>query len=35
MDGQFELLRADIADLQITLNMVSDDKHVPEIECRI
>jgi hypothetical protein len=35
MDGQFESLRADIADLQITLNTVSNDEHVPEIERRI
>jgi hypothetical protein len=35
MDGQFESLRADIADLQINLNTVSRDEHVPEIERRI
>jgi hypothetical protein len=35
MDGQFESLRADIADLQITLNTVANDEHVPEIERRI
>jgi hypothetical protein len=35
MDGQFEPLRADIADLKITLNTVSRDAHVPEIERRI
>jgi len=32
MDGQFESLRGDIADLQITLNTVSNDEHVPDIE---
>jgi hypothetical protein len=30
MDGQFESLRADVADLQITLNTVSNDEHVRE-----
>jgi hypothetical protein len=32
MDGQFETLRGDLADIQITLNTVSNDEHVPEIE---
>jgi arginine deiminase len=32
IDGQFELLRANLADLKITLNTVSADEHVPEIE---
>jgi hypothetical protein len=32
MDGQFEPLRAEPADLQINLNTVSKNKHVPEIE---
>jgi hypothetical protein len=32
MDGQFETLRGDLAEMQITLNTVSNDKHVPEIE---
>jgi uncharacterized protein (DUF1786 family) len=32
MDGQFECLRADLADMQINLNTSSTDKHVPEIE---
>jgi hypothetical protein len=31
-DGQFESLRADLADLGIALNCVSRDEHVPEIE---
>jgi hypothetical protein len=35
MDGQFESLRADLADLRINLNTVSADEHVPEIERRI
>jgi hypothetical protein len=35
MDGQFEPLRADLADMQITLNTVSNDEHVPEIERHI
>jgi hypothetical protein len=35
MGGQFESLRANMADLQITLNTVSNDEHVPEIERRI
>ncbi len=32
LDGQFESLRGDIADLHITLNTVSNDEHVPDIE---
>ncbi len=32
MDGQFECLRGDLAATQITLNTVSNDEHVPEIE---
>jgi hypothetical protein len=35
MDGQFKLLRVNMADLQITLNTVSNDKHVPKIKRRI
>ena len=35
MDGQFEHLRGALADLHITLNVVSNDKHVPEIERHI
>jgi hypothetical protein len=35
MDGGFESLRGDLADLQITLNTVSNDKHVPDIERHI
>jgi hypothetical protein len=35
MDGQFEPIRAVLADLQITLNTVSRDEHVPEIERHI
>ena len=35
MDGQFEPLRADLADIQIDLNTVSADEHVPEIERHI
>jgi acetolactate synthase regulatory subunit len=35
MDGQFEPLRGDIADLQVTLNTVSNDEHVPEVERHI
>jgi hypothetical protein len=31
-DGQFEPLRGDVANLGITLNIVSRDEHVPEIE---
>eukprot|EP00978_Attheya_sp_CCMP212_P049346 scaffold651883_cov181-Attheya_sp.AAC.1 len=32
MDGQFEPLRVDLAELQMNLNTVSRDEHVPEIE---
>jgi hypothetical protein len=32
MDGQFESLRADLADLHISLTTVSADEYVPEIE---
>lgn len=32
MDGQFEPLRGGLADLQVTLNTVANDEHVPEIE---
>jgi hypothetical protein len=32
MDGQFEPIRGDLADMQITLNTVLAGKHVPEIE---
>jgi hypothetical protein len=32
MDGQFEPIRGDLADMQITLNTVSAGEHVPEIE---
>jgi hypothetical protein len=35
MDGEFECLRAQLADLQITLNVTARDEHVPEAECRI
>ena len=35
MDGQFEPLRGDLADLGIQLNTVSNDEHVPEIERQI
>jgi hypothetical protein len=35
MDNQFESLRGDIADLGITLNVVSNDEHVPDIERHI
>ena len=31
-DNQFESLRGDIADLGANINVVSRDKHVPEIE---
>ncbi len=31
MDGQFECLRADLADMQINLNVVSNDEHVPRV----
>jgi hypothetical protein len=32
MDGQFEPLRGDLADLQLKLNTVSNDERVPEVE---
>jgi hypothetical protein len=32
MDGQFEPLQADLANMAITLNTMSNDKHVPEIK---
>jgi hypothetical protein len=32
MDGQFENLRGKLAELQIGLNTVSNDEHVPDIE---
>jgi hypothetical protein len=32
MDGQFEPIRGDLAELQITLNTVASGEHVPEIE---
>jgi hypothetical protein len=35
MDGQFETLRGDLAELQINLNTVSNDEHVPDIERHI
>ena len=35
MDGQFDVLRADLAEIQITLNTVSNDEHVPEVERHI
>ena len=35
MDGQFEPLRGDLADLGIQLNTVSNNEHVPEIERQI
>ena len=35
MDGQFEPLRGDLADMGIQLNTVSNDEHVPEIEWQI
>ena len=35
MDGQFENLRADLADMQIVLNTTSNDEHVPDIERHI
>jgi hypothetical protein len=35
MDGQFETLHGDIAELRITLNTVSADEHVPNIERNI
>ena len=35
MDGQFEPLHGDLAEMGIQLNTVSNDEHVPEIECQI
>jgi len=35
MDGQFDMLRADLADMQITLNTASNSEHVPEVEGHI
>jgi hypothetical protein len=35
MDGQFENLQGDLADMQIGLNTVSNDEHVPDIERHI
>jgi hypothetical protein len=35
MDGQFDHLRADLAGIQIELNTVSENEHVPEIERHI
>ena len=35
MDGQFEPLRGDLADMGIQLNIISNDEHVPEIERQI
>jgi hypothetical protein len=35
MDGQFENLRKDLANLHIRLNTVSNDEHVPDIEWNI
>ena len=35
MDGQFEPLRGDLAEMGIQLNTVSNDEHVPEIERQI
>ena len=35
MDGQFEPLRGNLAELGILLNMASNDEHVPEIERQI
>ena len=35
MDGEFESLRGDLAELQITLNTVSNDEHVPDVERHI
>ena len=32
MDGEFNTLRKDLAEMQITLNTVSHDEHVAEIE---
>ena len=35
MDGQFEPLRGDLAEMGIQLNTISNDEHVPEIERQI
>ena len=35
MDGQFEPLRRDLAEMGIQLNTVSNNEHIPEIECQI
>jgi acetolactate synthase regulatory subunit len=35
MDGEFETLRGELADLQVTLNTASNDEHVPEVERHI
>ena len=35
MDGQFEPLRGNLAELGIVLNTASNDEHVPEIERQI
>jgi hypothetical protein len=35
MDGQFEPLHGDLANLQLTLNTVSNDEHVPKVERHI
>ena len=35
MDGQFEPLHRDLAEMGIQLNIVSNDEHVPEIERQI
>ena len=31
MDGQFESIRGDLAEMQINLNTVPTDEHVPEV----
>jgi hypothetical protein len=35
MDGQFEPLHCELDTLQINLNTVLNNEHVPEIECHI
>jgi hypothetical protein len=35
MDGQFETIRGDLAEMQITLNTVARGEHVPEVERHI
>ena len=35
MDGQFEPLLGDLAEMGLQLNTVSNDEHVPEIERQI